>query len=685
MNMIASLYLRHSHAVLRYSVARRLASATAVEVEIAPPDIAAAAATEGAEATRQVDAFGISDETAGRLRARGIDNLFPVQAATFHALRHERQDLVCRSLTGSGKTLAFALPIVESLLAEDGDANEHGGRDRQRRRQGHGRLPRALVLAPTRELAGQVAAEFVRVAPRLRCAVVYGGVSFGEQVRELRQGVDVVCATPGRMLDHLERGTIDLRNVNALCIDEADMMLQIGMKEDVEEILRAVPRAQDDDEDGGAGTPSRLHCSLWSATVPQWVHGMAKRFMNAPRFIDMAAAPSGAAGGMDLQTDMRRAGASTRSAALNPDVRIVAVAARRAHRSEILSRIVTLHAAGRLENFISGRAGAGAGDDTGAGVGADGSEGAADAGAGTSTSLASGDQMEPPRALIFTDTKAEVEVLAQALRSGGRGGGGSGAGATDTGEVRPLHGDMPQASREAALRVFKGGRDPDLFRNGRGGMSSRERREARRQLQRSGPSQARTLVATDVAARGLDIPAVDLVVHYRLPKELTARGSRKAADKTDTFVHRSGRTGRAGRPGVSLVLYDPTDSGDVSALENLGQSFGQSLAIVQAPTADMMMPLTLASATTAMDGVSQAAAALFEPEARRLIAQADSKLDDADDAGDIGVVNTLSRALALLAGTRSKPLTYSALGAQAGYCTVRVEQHEGNARLTRIG
>lgn len=200
--------------------------------------------------------FALSPATVQNLERAGISHLFPVQAQSF-AVMMGGADIVGRSKTGSGKTLAFALPIVEKLLA-----NKSGSRN-----------PRALILLPTRELAQQVTEEVKRISPQLRTADIVGGVSYTVQENQLRRGVDILVGTPGRIMDLVNKGTLNLEEVEVSVLDEADMMLKFGFQEAVETILGWIPT------DG--------QCVMWSATFPKWVNSMARKFLKSPVSIDL--------------------------------------------------------------------------------------------------------------------------------------------------------------------------------------------------------------------------------------------------------------------------------------------------------------------------------------------------------------------------------------------------------------
>jgi len=200
--------------------------------------------------------FPLKDEIKEALYRRGITAPTPIQAAAL-PLALEGKDLIGQARTGTGKTLAFALPIAQRLEAS-----------RQR-----GRKPRALVLTPTRELALQVASEIAAVAPHLKVVTVYGGTGYGKQKEELQKGADVVVATPGRALDYLRQGVLDLSEVEIAVLDEADEMLSMGFEEEVEAILSATP-------------PSR-QTLLFSATLPTWARRLAERYMKSPVVINV--------------------------------------------------------------------------------------------------------------------------------------------------------------------------------------------------------------------------------------------------------------------------------------------------------------------------------------------------------------------------------------------------------------
>jgi superfamily II DNA/RNA helicase len=371
-----------------------------------------------------------ADLLSAPLRARlarvGVAGLFPVQAATVRAVCGG-QDVVVRSRTGSGKTLGFAIPAVALLEAHA--ASLGGARPR---------TPRVLVLAPTRELAKQICDEFLRVGG-VRVVVLYGGAARGGQAAELRGGVDVVVGTPGRVADFIEGGELELGAVRVAVLDEADHMLDLGFKEDVEKILGFTPRDK--------------QTMLWSATMPRWVHSLTQQFLRSPAYIDLV---------------------GDEAAKLPPGVAPVAYVVPENEREAALKSL--------LEALVAGAA-----------------PGA-----------------PPPRVLVFADTKVEVEHYSHInLQSTGL-------------RMAALHGDVSQAGRERVLADFRAG-------------------------------VVHVVVATDVAARGLDVNDVSHVVQVSVPASV------------ETFTHRAGRTGRAGRKGEAIVFVEPRG---FSLLQDMARALG---------------------------------------------------------------------------------------------------------------
>jgi len=339
---------------------------------------------------KSLDEFDINPFLKSRLVNAGIESLFPVQHQSFDAIV-QKKDMIGKSPTGSGKTLAFAIPMVQRLLTET------------EMRTDNDKAPRALVISPTRELAKQIEKEFRRIAPSLDIAAFYGGTDYRPQLDAIRRGLDVVIATPGRLIDLMQRdgpSALSMENIETLVLDEADEMLKMGFQDDVDIILDEIPQDR--------------QLLLWSATVPHWV----KRLMRSQMKKDAVS--------VDLVGDGVR---------VPSQVKNFAFAALPQNRQLISQRVMNAYAP----------------------------EG---------------------RVLVFTNTKVTANELAHS---------------NTFGKSAPLHGDLSQGAREATMRKFHKG-------------------------------DVRTLVATDVAARGLDIKGVELVIHYDLP------------DKAESFVHRSGRT-----------------------------------------------------------------------------------------------------------------------------------------------
>jgi ATP-dependent RNA helicase DeaD len=338
------------------------------------------------------------------------------------------RDLVGLAGTGTGKTAAFALPLVHRLAA--GPAVGPG--------------PAALVLVPTRELAVQVSkavSAYGRPAGT-RVLAVYGGTAYADQARTLRRGVDVVVATPGRALDLVRQGRLDLAGVAAVVLDEADEMLEMGFAQDIDALL--------------AATPGDRQTMLFSATMPPWIEAIAGRHLRDPARVRVAA---------EKPSDEKPAA-----------VRQTAYVVRAEHKVAALGRILEVE---RAES-----------------------------------------------AIVFCRTREAADELTEAL--GRRG-------------FRPLalHGGMSQDQRDRCMTRFRAGA-------------------------------ADLLVATDVAARGLDIPHLSHVVNFDLP------------DQPDAYAHRTGRVGRAGRAGVAITLVTPRERAGLGPIE---RATGRRVVIAPLPSA----------------------------------------------------------------------------------------------------
>jgi ATP-dependent RNA helicase RhlE len=348
--------------------------------------------------------LGLSATTCASLARLGHETPTPIQAEAIPVVLRG-VDLLARAQTGTGKTAAFGLPMIERLLARD-------ARDGQRR-------PAALVLVPTRELAGQVhqALSNYAAATRLRTVAIFGGVGMGGQVQALRRGADIIVATPGRLLDHLQRRTVDLSAIEVLTLDEADRMLDMGFLPALRRIVAVLPR--------------RRQTLLFSATLSDEIVGVSGAFTRDAVRVDVSP---------------RQVVAAT----VTHQVHDVAAERKR----DVLTRILAQHGAGQ--------------------------------------------------ALVFCRTKRGANRVGDDLDQRG----------VRTGVI---HGNKSQGARSRVLEDFKAGR-------------------------------VRVLVATDIAARGLDIAHLPLVVNFDLP--LVA----------EDYVHRIGRTGRAGQQGRAVSLMSPSET-----------------------------------------------------------------------------------------------------------------------------
>ncbi|GGM09370.1 DEAD/DEAH box helicase [Deinococcus aerophilus] len=436
----------------------------------------------------------IAPELAARLAERGITEASPIQEASLPQTL-EGRDLIGRARTGTGKTLAFALPIISKL---------EGSRER-------GRLPRAIVITPTRELAKQVADEFSKSGVNLTTVTVYGGSAYAPQENALRRGVDVIVGTPGRLIDHLERGNIDLSAVEFAVLDEADEMLSVGFAEAIETILEHAP-------------PTR-QTLLFSATISAEVRRLSQKYMTDPVLVDMVGAGKSQAA-QTVEHLKVRVGRS---------------------RTRVLADLLTVY--------------------------------------------------NPEKAIVFTRTKREADELANELIHRGL-------------EAEALHGDLAQSQRERALGSFRSGR-------------------------------AGVLVATDVAARGLDIPEVDLVVQYHLPQD------------PDSYIHRSGRTGRAGRTGTAIIMYGDRENREMSGLERItGVRFIERTI----PTPAEVAAASARAGADMIRKVDPTVAASFQDQAEKLFSE-------------LGL-EALARALAKISGVTEPAKAASLLSGEEGLTTI---------------
>ena len=405
--------------------------------------------------------LGIDKRVLKALDDVGYETPSPIQAATIPALLDGR-DVVGQAQTGTGKTAAFAVPILSQL-----DVRQ--------------KSPQALVLAPTRELALQVAEAFERYAthlPGARVLPVYGGQGYGVQLSALRRGVHIIVGTPGRIMDHMDKGTLDLSELRFLVLDEADEMLKMGFAEDVETIL--------------ADTPAEKHVALFSATMPAQIRRIAKKYLTNAAEITVKTKTTTAA---------------------NTTQRYLEVSY--PQKIDALTRIL------EVENF----------------------EGM----------------------IVFVRTKQETEVLAEKLRARGF-------------SAAAINGDVAQVQRERTINQL---------------------RQAKLDI----------LVATDVAARGLDVERISHVVNYDIPTD------------TESYVHRIGRTGRAGRTGDAISFVTPRERHLLRAIEKATR---QPLTQMRLPTVEDVNQTRVAKFT---DSIS---AAFDSPEMaffRNLVAEYEQEHD----------------------------------------------------------
>src|SRR6266849_3571614 len=362
--------------------------------------------------------LGLSDKVLAAVTSAGYVKPTPIQEQAIpHVLA--RRDVLGIAQTGTGKTAAFVLPMLTKL--------EHG--------RARARMPRTLILEPTRELAAQVEESFEKygVNHKLNVALLIGGVSYDDQDSKLVRGVDVLIATPGRLLDHCERGRLLMSGVELLVIDEADRMLDMGFVPDIERICKIVPFTR--------------QTLFFTATMPSEIRRITEQFLHNPVRVEVARPASTVASTTQI---------------------LVKTGREPPEKRETLRRLI--RASVGLKN-----------------------------------------------AIVFCNRKREVATLHRSLVRHGF-------------SAIALHGDMDQQARTAALEQFR-------------------------------KNEVTLLVASDVAARGLDIPDVSHVFNFDVPHH------------PDDYVHRIGRTGRAGRSGTAVTIAAPNDQKAVVAIEKLiGQS-----------------------------------------------------------------------------------------------------------------
>ena len=343
--------------------------------------------------------LGLSEIMLNSLLKKGFESPTPIQAQTIPFLLTSHKDLIGKAQTGTGKTAAFGIPIIENIVP-------------------NAKKVQAVILAPTRELAMQVADELSSFAEeqKTRIVAVYGGQPIDRQIQRLQRGVDIVVGTPGRILDHLERKTLDISAVSFIVLDEADEMLNMGFIDDIETILKAAPKER--------------RTVLFSATMPSHIERLAKKYMNDYEVIAVAKDNLAKANIVQSYFEVPQS-----------------------DKFEALFRVIDVE-----ENFYG---------------------------------------------LVFCRTKIDADEVAHKLSNRGC-------------KAEAIHGDLSQVQREKVLQKFRS-------------------------------KKVSVLVATDVAARGIDIDNLTHVVNYSLPQD------------PESYVHRVGRTGRAGKTGIAITLITPSE------------------------------------------------------------------------------------------------------------------------------
>jgi ATP-dependent RNA helicase DeaD len=381
--------------------------------------------TNNAPALPGFSALALDANVVRALTEVGYETPSPIQAATIPALL-EGRDVIGQAQTGTGKTAAFALPVLSRIDLKAGNK------------------PQALVLAPTRELAIQVAEAFQKYAtylPGFQVLPIYGGQSYGPQLQGLKRGAQVIVGTPGRVIDHLDKGTLDLSGLRFMVLDEADEMLRMGFIEDVEWILSQAP-----------ATSAGRQTALFSATLPAEVRRIATRHLHDP---------------VEIQIEHRTLTVPT------TEQRYLNVSHQQ--KLEALTRLLETEPGGAV--------------------------------------------------LVFVRTRTGAAELTEKLQARGY-------------AAEALHGDMGQVQRESVVRRLRSG-------------------------------QVEIVVATDVAARGLDVERIGHVINYDVPNDVEA------------YVHRIGRTGRAGRTGVAVLFVTPRER---RMMQEIERYTGQRLAAMKMPT-----------------------------------------------------------------------------------------------------
>jgi len=361
----------------------------------------------------------ILQSTKDAIEQLGLIETTPIQHHAIPVML-DGKDMIGQAQTGTGKTFAFAIPILEKIDLKDPNIQ-------------------ALIICPTRELTLQVYKEFIKLVKfnkEIKITSIYGGESYTKQFKNLAMKPQIVVATPGRAIDHLERKTIDFSNLKILVMDEADEMLKMGFQEDLEKLLK--------------DTPQERQTALFSATVPDFIKKVAKKYQRNPEMIRIET-PTVTVSKTDQFYYM----------------------VKKSDRDQLLVRLLDFY--------------------------------------------------EPKSAIIFCNTKIDVDALAQFMQKNHY-------------EADAIHGDLKQSQRDYVMTRFRS-------------------------------KKLKFLIATDVAARGLDISHVDMVINYELPFE------------DEVYVHRIGRTGRAGKSGISISLVYPSMRGKLQMIEKFIKTEMKELSI----------------------------------------------------------------------------------------------------------
>jgi ATP-dependent RNA helicase DeaD len=359
------------------------------------------------------EGLGLEEGLLQSIHTLGFSQPTPIQEKAIPVLLQGTKDFIGLAQTGTGKTAAFGLPLLQLV-------NKHQ------------KFPQALIICPTRELCMQITNDlnsFKKKTDHISVVAVYGGASIGMQIRDLKKGTHIVVATPGRLIDLIERKAINLEQIHYVVLDEADEMLNMGFKDDIEFILK--------------DTPNRQSTWLFSATMPAEIRQVSKRYMKQP---------------FEITIGKVNAGATTID-----------------HQYFVTSPVNRYETLKRIIDFNPGLYG-----------------------------------------IIFTRTKADAQEITESLIREGY-------------DIEALHGDLTQPQRDKVMARF---------------------REKNLQL----------LIATDVAARGIDVQGITHVINYELP------------DDMEVYTHRSGRTGRAGKSGISISILTPKEIYRLRQIERMSNS-----------------------------------------------------------------------------------------------------------------